>query len=244
VVVADGAESKTARKLGIQTKSTDYKQHAIIANIRLQKSHSGIAYERFTDQGPMALLPLPDSGGEHRGALVWVLPQDSAEDVMQITDDTFLEKLQSRFGYRAGHFERVGKRSSYPLTLRLSNEQVRRNIIIMGNAAHSLHPVAGQGFNLSLRDASSLSKTLEGALIKGQSIGSLDVLERYAESQHLDQRNTIFFSDNLTKFFSGSSATVAAMRNFGLLGFDLFPPLRHQISRFGMGLSSSGARYE
>ena len=244
VVVADGAESKTARKLGIQTKSKDYKQHAIIANIRLQKSHSGIAYERFTDQGPMALLPLPDSGGEHRGALVWVLPQDSAEDLMQLTDDTFLEKLQSRFGYRAGRFERVGKRSSYPLTLRLSNEQVRRNIIIMGNAAHSLHPVAGQGFNLSLRDASSLSKTLEGALIKGQSIGSLDVLERYAESQHLDQRNTIFFSDNLTKFFSGSSATVAAMRNFGLLGFDLFPPLRHQISRFGMGLSSSGARYE
>jgi 2-octaprenyl-6-methoxyphenol hydroxylase len=114
----------------------------------------------------------------------------------------------------------------------------------MGNAAHSLHPVAGQGFNLSLRDANSLANTLEGAQRRGESIGSLDVLERYTESQRIDQRNTVYFSDNLTKFFSGSSATVATIRNFGLLGFDLFPPLRHQVARFGMGLAASGARHE
>ena len=244
IVIADGAQSKTARKIGIQTTSTDYKQHAITANIRLQKGHSGKAYERFTDQGPMALLPLPDSAGEHRGALVWVVPQESSGDLMRLPDNSFLEKLQSRFGYRGGYFERVGARSSYPLTLRLSNEQVRRNLIIMGNAAHSLHPVAGQGFNLSLRDANSLANTLEGAQRRGESIGSLDVLERYTESQRIDQRNTVYFSDNLTKFFSGSSATVATIRNFGLLGFDLFPPLRHQVARFGMGLAASGARHE
>jgi 2-octaprenyl-6-methoxyphenol hydroxylase len=114
----------------------------------------------------------------------------------------------------------------------------------MGNAAHSLHPVAGQGFNLSLRDANALSIILQQAQSKGQPIGSLDVLERYTESQSVDQRNTIFFSDNLTKFFSGSSAPAATIRNFGLISLDLLPPLRHRLARFGMGLAAPGVRNE
>lgn len=244
VVVADGAESNTASKLGIRGISIDYNQTAMIANVQLQKSHSGIAYERFTDQGPIALLPLPNSLGEHRGALVWVVPKDSSEGLMKLSNQSFLDELQRRFGYRGGYFIRIGNRSSYPLSLKLSNEQVRRNLIIMGNAAHSLHPVAGQGFNLSLRDANALSIILQQAQSKGQPIGSLDVLERYTESQSVDQRNTIFFSDNLTKFFSGSSAPAATIRNFGLISLDLLPPLRHRLARFGMGLAAPGVRNE
>ena len=243
VVIADGTESQTAQKLGIYSETTSYNQTAIIANVELGKSHNGIAYERFTDQGPMALLPLADYDGQHRSALVWARPTEIAEQLMSSSDADFLQSLQKIFGYRLGRFKNIGERGSYPLALGIANEQVRRNVLLMGNSAHSLHPVAGQGFNLSLRDAAALASIVQRAREGSRPIGSLEVLEEYYQEQLSDQRNTLMFSDSLTKSFGRSSSLAALGRNAGLLTLDLIPGLRQRFARFGMGMSNTEAKH-
>ena len=243
LVIADGSNSKTAEKLGIHSKSSSYRQTAIIANIQLEKKHQNVAYERFTDQGPMALLPLSDFKGQHRSALVWVQPEDQAEQLIKAEDTAFLDTLQQRFGHRLGRFKQVGNRLDYPLALTLATEQVRRNVVVVGNAAHSLHPVAGQGFNLSLRDVAALAARLNIARAQQKDIGALEVLQDYQQQQLVDQRNTLIFSDSLAKFFSGTSSISAVTRNSGLLALDLVPQLRHGFAKFGMGMATSEARH-
>ena len=235
LVIADGAGSTTAQQLGIQSQSTPYDQTGIIANVSLEKPHGGVAYERFTDQGPMALLPLADFKGRPRSALVWTQPRAMAETLMAADEQAFLEQLQLRFGYRLGHFKQLGKRVAYPLALTTATEQVRRHLVVMGNAAHSLHPVAGQGFNLSLRDAAALANSLAEA---GDRIGDLAVLQNYQQQQAIDQRNTVLFSDRLPKLFGLSSSIVALGRNSGLLAMDLIPSLRNSFAQFGMGMAT------
>ena len=235
LVIADGAGSTTAQQLGIQSQSTPYDQTGIIANVSLEKPHGGVAYERFTDQGPMALLPLADFKGRPRNALVWTQPRAMAETLMAADEHAFLEQLQLRFGYRLGHFKQLGKRVAYPLALTTATEQVRRHLVVMGNAAHSLHPVAGQGFNLSLRDAAALANSLAEA---GDRIGDLAVLQNYQQQQAIDQRNTVLFSDSLPKLFGLSSSIVALGRNSGLLAMDLIPSLRNSFAQFGMGMAT------
>ena len=235
LVIADGAGSTTAQQLGIQSQSAAYDQTGIIANVSLEKPHGGVAYERFTDQGPMALLPLADFKGRPRSALVWTQPRAMAETLMAADEQAFLEQLQLRFGYRLGHFKQLGKRVAYPLALTTATEQVRRHLVVMGNAAHSLHPVAGQGFNLSLRDAAALANGLAEA---GDRIGDLAVLQNYQQQQAIDQRNTVLFSDSLPKLFGLSSSIVALGRNSGLLAMDLIPSLRNSFAQFGMGMAT------
>lgn len=242
VVIADGAGSSTAQKLGIQTQRTDYGQTGIIANIGLQKPHAGVAYERFTDQGPMALLPLSNFDGRPRSALVWTQPNDEGESLMSADDQSFLDQLQQRFGHRLGRFQQVGDRISYPLALTTSTEQVRRNLVIMGNAAHSLHPVAGQGFNLSLRDAATLATCLSE--VTSNQLGDLETLQQYQHKQSVDQRNTLIFSDRLPKLFGLSSSVAALGRNSGLVAMDLIPALRGGFARFGMGMATREASYK
>jgi 2-polyprenyl-6-methoxyphenol 4-hydroxylase len=248
LIVADGAQSATREKLGIGSREKDYGRMALIANVSLAQSHEGVAYERFTDQGPMALLPLPDlqdaSTGqrEHRSALVWTLPPEQALELQACDADSFLQQLQERFGYRVGAFRRVGERFCYPLKLIESTEQVRSNMVVMGNAAHSLHPVAGQGFNLSLRDAAMLADVLSMAGRRGQSPGELAVLQQYLDYQQQDQQQTVAMSDWLPTLFGIQAAPVALARNVGLLALDAVPPLRRQFSRLGMGLETRGSR--
>lgn len=242
VVIADGAGSSTAQKLGIQTQRTDYGQTGIIANIGLQKPHAGVAYERFTDQGPMALLPLSNFDGRPRSALVWTQPNDEGESLMSADDQSFLDQLQQRFGHRLGRFQQVGDRISYPLALTTSTEQVRRNLVVMGNAAHSLHPVAGQGFNLSLRDAATLATCLSE--VTSNQLGDLETLQQYQHKQSVDQRNTLIFSDRLPKLFGLSSSVAALGRNSGLVAMDLIPALRGGFARFGMGMATREASYK
>jgi ubiquinone biosynthesis UbiH/UbiF/VisC/COQ6 family hydroxylase len=146
LIVADGAASSCGQQLGIHRHSKSYGQSAIIANISLSSPHGGVAYERFTDQGPMALLPLSDYQNRPRSALVWTQPTESAQHLLNADKDAFLVDLQQRFGQRMGRFNDVGERVAYPLTLSTSEEQVRRRLVVIGNAAHSLHPVAGAGF--------------------------------------------------------------------------------------------------
>ena len=240
LVIADGAQSESREKLGISARTKDYGKSALIANISLEQSHQGVAYERFTDEGPMALLPLPDLDGEHRSALVWTLDPQQADELKQCDEPAFLAELQERFGFRLGKLQRVGERFAYPLRLVESAEQVRRNLVVIGNAAHSLHPVAGQGFNLSLRDAAMLSEVLWEAEQNGLPLGDLSALESYLERQQLDQQQTIALSDLLPTLFSFKTAPVALARNMGLLALDAMPPLRQQFARLGMGLDTRG----
>jgi 2-octaprenyl-6-methoxyphenol hydroxylase len=241
LVIADGANSQTAQKLGIHSDQQPYGQQGIIANIALQDGHDGVAYERFTDQGPMAMLPLPDFDGNPRCALVWTQPPERAAELMGATDENFLKALQEAFGYRMGMLEKVGERVAYPLALTTASEQVRRNIVVLGNAAHSLHPVAGQGFNLSLRDVAMLADVLGKAKSGGRDFSSLETLEDYQQQQLADQQNTLMFSDNLPKLFAQPSSVVALGRNSGLVMMDLLPSLRSRFAKFGMGMANKEA---
>lgn len=240
LVVADGAQSRTREMLGIDTTARDYGQVALVANISLQQDHQGIAYERFTDSGPMAMLPLQPVDNEHRSALVWTLSPERAAEMMEASDEVFLAELQDRFGHRLGQFQRVGARHSYPIRLITSNEQVRSHVVVVGNAAHSLHPVAGQGFNLALRDVAVLANELATSA-SNDALGQLSVLQGYLKQQQADQKQTILLSDLLPKVFGIDSAPIALARNLGLLALDMVPLLRHQFARLGMGLETRGA---
>ncbi|RRJ82995.1 2-octaprenyl-6-methoxyphenyl hydroxylase [Aestuariirhabdus litorea] len=231
-LLADGGRSELARQLGIRQHSSDYQQRALIANVTTGKPHRGVAYERFTDEGPMALLPL--SGG--RSALVWTLPETEAGRVMALDDAAFLQRLQARFGYRLGRLERVGERFSYPLSLKWATEQVRPGLVVMGNAAHSLHPVAGQGYNLALRDLMTLVRVLQQGLAEGRAAGELALLRRYLELQQQDQWRTVGFSDWVVRLFSGQRSLLSPLRGLGLLGLELTPPAKHWFTRQAMGL--------
>ena len=242
LVVADGAESKTRKRLGIGVRVKDYGKVGLIANISLEKPHQGVAYERFTDWGPMAMLPLTDMEGEHRSALVWTLLPEKAAELQAADEPRFLAELQQRFGFRLGMLKRAGQRFSYPLKQLVATEQVRRNLVVIGNAAHALHPVAGQGFNLSLRDAAMLAAVLAEASEQGQALGELEVLERYQQYQQADQKQTMVLSDFLPTVFGSKAAPVALARNMGLLALDALPSLRHQFTRVGMGLQTRGVK--
>ncbi len=235
-VIADGAESSLRASLGIDVDIETYRQSAVIANVTLEQSHNNIAYERFTDYGPMALLPLDGQGG-CQSALVWTQPEEQVEAIMTLSDQAFLDELQLRFGFRLGHFTRVGKRDCYPLQLMVAKEQVRSSIVVMGNAAHFLHPVAGQGFNLAIRDCAALAAELNRAQQHNEAIGSLAVLQGYEQQQKNDQLATIQFSDKLTRLFSTTQLPAAALRAFGLFGLETLPGAKQLFASQTMGRS-------
>lgn len=238
-VVADGARSRLAARLGIGTEERNYGQVAVIANIAHAAPHAGRAFERFCDEGPLAMLPLPRAeDGRHRSALVWVQEAPEAAEVLALDERQFLRRLQPAFGYRLGRLLAAGNRGSYPLSLVRTAEQVRSGIVVLGNAAHTLHPVAGQGFNLSLRDVASLVTTLREARVAGLRLGSLRVLESYAEARRGDHVRTIGFSDFLPRVFGSGLLPVAAARGVGLLSLELLPAARSLLVRNATGIGS------
>lgn len=228
-VLADGGRSALREQLGIAIKTTPYDQSALIANVTPGKPHGGQAFERFTDDGPMALLPLQDN----RCALVWTRPEEDAARLAALPEAAFLDELQQAFGYRLGGFQQVGARHLYPLMLIEAEEQVRSGLVVLGNAAHSLHPIAGQGYNLSLRDTEALAAALLSSSAK---LGDIGVLQAYHRQQRTDQWLTVGFSDRLTRLFAGSALLSVAGRNLGLLGLDLLPPAKAWFARQAMGL--------
>lgn len=230
-VLADGGRSGLREQLGIAVKTTPYGQSALIANISTAEAHQGQAFERFTDDGPMALLPL----SENRSALVWTRQGSDAQRLAALPDREFLAELQQVFGYRLGALTQVGARHLYPLSLVEASEQVRPHLVVLGNAAHSLHPIAGQGYNLSLRDTLALAEAL---LDSPATPGDFAVLQDYLRRQRLDQQLTVGFSDQVTRLFSTAQPLLVAGRNLGLLGLDLLPPAKHWFARQAMGLGT------
>lgn len=240
LVAADGARSSVRDLLGISAEKNDYDQVALIANIGTERDLGGVAYERFTESGPIAVLPMSDedapcAGG--RATIVWSLETEQAGPVMDLSDAAFIERFQEQFGYRLGRIVKVGKRVSYPLALVQTAEKVRSRVVIAGNAAHSLHPVAGQGFNLSLRDVAALAETVAEANKAGLDHGSLEVLSRYADWRARDQRDVIRFSDSLIKIFGSHSPLTRAGRSAGLLALELVPGAKQLLARQTMGVA-------
>ena len=236
--LADGGRSPIAAQLGIGRQLKSYGQHALVANIALQKSHRNIAYERFTEHGPLAVLPLPTAAGVHRASLVWTLTEALAREYIELAEDELLPLLQEDFGPGMGRVAGIGRRACFPLRLSRAGEQARPGLALLGNAAHTLHPVAGQGFNLALRDCVALAEVVREAAKRGQWPGDMAVLQDYIDGREFDQEKTVLFTDMLVGLFSGKNAARSAFRRLGLLALDLLPPLRRRFVGNAMGLSS------
>ena len=236
LVVADGGRSGLREKLGFQVRTEDYGQNALIANVSTGESHEFVAYERFTDTGPMALLPhgSPTQAQNH-SALVWTLSDTALNDILSLSDDQKCRKLQQRFGWRLGGFTYIGECHHYPLRLTTVDEAVRPGVALVGNAAHALHPVAGQGFNLALRGLMTLVEQFRLAVDSGTAIGALSVLGEYQRLHRQDWRQTVQFSDSLIRLFGQPLAPVALARDAGLMGLDMVPGAKRWFARKAMG---------
>jgi 2-octaprenyl-6-methoxyphenol hydroxylase len=231
VVAADGAHSLVKRAAGIDSQASDYGQVAVVANVRTDRSARGIAFERFTAAGPLALLPLADGAY----TVVWTLAPDRAQGMLDCEDADFCRALQDSFGWRAGQILQIGKRASYPLSLVRAEGLSGERVALIGNAAQALHPVAAQGFNLGLRDAATLAELIATA----SDPGADQLLAQFARRRTADRRGMIAFTDQLVKLFSTQRGGAIALRNLGLLLFDLSHPAKRALSRLSWGFGGS-----
>ncbi len=238
LVAADGGNSAIRDQLGVPIQHWQYGQSAVVTNITPAKAHANVAYERFTESGPIALLPMT----EQRCALVWTVRDEQVDEALALDDEAFLAAFQQRFGYRLGRFRRVGRRLSYPLSLLRTRESVRGRVAIIGNAAHTLHPIAGQGFNLGIRDVAALAEVIDGAFAAGRDIGSPAVLDAYERWRAQEQRNVALATDGLARLFSNPLRIVRAGRNLGMLAMEFLPGAKHPLARAAMGLNGRQPR--
>ncbi len=238
LVAADGQQSQVKQLLNIGDAQQDYRQSALVTNISPGKAHANVAYERFTESGPLACLPMR----ENRCSVVWTLPQKQAEKMRLLDEKSFLQQLQQAFGYRLGQFRKAGQRQVYPLMLQQATQLVQGRVVIVGNAAHTLHPVAGQGFNLALRDIALLAEMLIDAFTAGEDLGATERLNRYVEQRSEDMARVYRFTDGLVKIFSTPFPPLAHCRSLGLLAVDVLPGIKHRLAMQSMGLSGRLSR--
>ena len=229
-VAADGAGSVLRASAGIEAGVEDYDQIAIVVNAATERPHTGEAFERFTPSGPLAVLPV--AGGSY--AVVWAVRPERARELLALDDDAFAAELLAAFGWRAGRWSRIGKRNTYPLSLSRAQETVAGRVVLIGNAAQALHPVAGQGFNLGLRDAATLAEMLAGA---ADNPDFTELLSRFAAWRDEDRRGVTRFTDSLVKLFGSERPGLSLVRNFGLLLFDLSPTAKRALSRVSWGFA-------
>ncbi len=233
LVGADGAESLVRATLGIAVERHDYHQIAIVCNVSPEGAHSGRAFERFTATGPFALLPHVHG----RCGLVWCVAEEEAEPLLVLSDELFLQRARAKFGPALGLWLKAGKRSFYPLRLVRALEDARARAVILGNAAHAIHPIGAQGFNLGLRDVAVLAEVIAAALAQDPQadIGQLELLQKYSRWRAPDQAATIAYSDGLARLYANPTPFAAAARGLGLLAHALFPPLRRHLAIRAMG---------
>ena len=249
IVIADGANSALRKKLGIDVKARDYQHSALITNVCFNRHRTtgaapinDMAFERFTDWGPMALLPLDHHDDRvPRSSLVWTMSHEKAEELLNVNDDIFLSMLQERFGHRVGEFTKVGQRFSFPLRLVEACEQVRSGVVLMGNAAHSLHPVAGQGFNLALRDCARLTELLMAAFNNKKPLGDISLLQSYKKQQSFDQEKTIGFSDKASDIFTLRQWPLSLLGGMGLGLIDASPVIKRYFIAHAAGMHAGAA---
>jgi len=235
LVAADGANSSVREMMGITARQQSYGQRAVIGNLQPEKAIDHRAFERFTEQGPLALLPVADD----RAGFVWTVSESDAERVMALDDDAFITELQREFGYRLGSFSRVGKRASYPLTLSKALRLTATRSVLVGNAAHGLHPVSAQGFNLGMRDVAALCDCIADARADADTFdpGAPRLLRSYADWRRGDQKKLVRFTDGLVHLFGSERRPLRAARGIGMLAFDLVPGIRSVFAKHTMGLA-------
>lgn len=235
VVAADGAHSLVRAAAGIDADVEDYGQVAVIAHVASDRPHDGTAYERFTPSGPLAVLPLENGGY----GVVWTCTPERAAEVLALDDESYLRQLQDRFGWRAGRFVRVGVRASYSLKLTRAAATTGVRTVLIGNAAQALHPVAGQGFNLGLRDAAMLAEVIAA---RPEDVGSPEMLQKFSSWRAADRTGVVRFTDGLVKLFANTRPGIGALRNIGLLLFDLAPPAKSALARVSSGFGGPAPR--
>jgi 2-octaprenyl-6-methoxyphenol hydroxylase len=232
-VAADGAGSVLRASAGIEAAVEDYEQIAIVVNAATERPHSGEAFERFTASGPLAVLPV--TGGGY--AVVWAVSPGRAAELIALDEAGFAAELLNAFGWRAGRWTRIGRRNSYPLALTRAEETVSGRVVLIGNAAQALHPVAGQGFNLGLRDAATLAEMLASASHTDFAPTAAELLEKFAAWRAEDRKGVTRFTDSLVKLFGSDTPGIGLVRNFGLLLFDLSPAAKRALSRVSWGFA-------
>lgn len=236
VIAADGRDSFCRQTLGVGADVRDYDQVAIVTTVQTSKPHEQVGFERFSALGPLALLPLP---GESRRSVVWPVKKGTEDEWLgEHNDQHFLEALQKTYGDRAGTFEKTGRRFSYPLSQVLAHKQAVGRVVLMGNAAHTIHPVAGQGFNLCLRDADVLVRHLLQQLSESDDIGEPENLLAYEQARLKDQQRVIKFCDSVVRGFSNQNPVLKLLRNTGLVAFDVIPGIKPLVANYAMGLKA------
>lgn len=238
MVLCDGGRSPLRRRLGIPVSERDYGQWAVTARVEARCAHHGVAYERFTADGPLALLPMP---GKHCG-LVWSVHAQASERLVALDDEAFVRALTHQFGMRLGGFVSAGPRAAFPVGLVTATQLVGERLAVIGNAANHLHPVAGQGLNLGLRDAAALAEVVASCVQTNTDPGERAALVRYAEWRRRDQKVVSGATDALVRLFSNRLGALALARDLGLLAFDLLPPLKRRFASHAMGLAGRQSR--
>lgn len=236
LIGADGRDSFCRQALGIGVDEYDYQQVAIVTTVQTSKPHQHIGFERFSENGPLALLPLHEP---YRRSVVWTVAKGTEQQWLGTENDQyFLTALQRTYGDRAGKFEKTGQRFCYPLKQVLAHQQVSGRVVLIGNSAHTLHPVAGQGFNLCLRDVDVLVRYLSHQHQQGLDLGDINMLKKYADARLTDQKRVALFCDSIVKGFSNPHPTVKFLRNVGLLAFDAVPKVKPILANYAMGLKA------
>ena len=236
VIAADGRDSFCRQALGIGASVYDYDQVAIVTTVQTSKPHEHVGFERFSPLGPLALLPLP---GEYRRSVVWPVKKGTeGEWLGDENDQHFLDALQQTYGDRAGKFQKTGKRFSFPLSQVLAEKQAVGRVVLMGNAAHTIHPVAGQGFNLCMRDAYVLVRSLKEQIEQNADVGDAKVLQDYEKSRLTDQKRVIKFCDSVVRGFSKQNRVLKFIRNSGLIAFETIPGFKPLVASYAMGLKA------
>ena len=233
LIAADGANSFVRKALGIDVEEKQYQQSAVVGSVECEQAHNHTAYERFTQDGPLALLP---KQGNYCG-FIWMNPTEIAENNLNLSDSDFMDKLQSAFGFRLGHFKNISKRFAYPLALLMSQQRVQQRVVLIGNAAQTLHPIAGQGLNLALRDIAELVE-----LLAENNLSNVDIqLKRYAEKRQPDIEKTVRFTDRLNFLFNADYPLLAQSRGLGLAMLGAIPILEERIVKQNLGETGSSA---
>jgi 2-octaprenyl-6-methoxyphenol hydroxylase len=233
LVGADGGNSSVRKLLEIAQHITEYGQTALVTTVKSSLPHKNVAFERFTASGPLALLPVDSD----HCAVVWTRTSEDANALMSGSETDFLAELQQCFGYKLGKLSLVAPRRAFPLSLIRAEKMVSDRTVVIGNAVHQLHPVAGQGFNLGLRDVVQLAEMIIKQYQSGQDIGAADFLAAYAESRQKDHDRTIGFTNSVVRIFSNDWLAVAAARNIGLAILDHIPTAKTMLTRHAMGLA-------
>lgn len=239
----DGAQSPVRKLAKIDVTCDDYHQVALIANVTTSNAHHQKAFERFTEFGPIAMLPLKplkvqmksSAAGASRCSLVWTMTPSQAEEIKQLSDDAFKVELEGAFGSYLGAITHVGKRDIYPLVLLQAQQQTYHRMALVGNASHTIHPIAGQGFNLGLRDVEVMADLVKNALAAGQDIGNFALLHSYQMNRSKDQQQVIQLTDSLVTLFANDLPPLVVGRNIGLQALNIMSPLKDALVKKTMG---------